>query len=238
MVGRCALARSPPYRPGLILTVLDQKYSRNTVVAFALVLLHVCGIFLLQSGLLTRSAEMLIPAEVISMTLPSMSKIEDHSSKIEQSKLAPPPTQKPTPVVQQASLPVATPALPTVAVQPTPVAAPAAITVAAAPAISAPPAPVQPTVQLPSSDADYLQNPRPTYPAMSRRQGEQGKTIVRVLIGVDGVPKQTELAKSSGFTRLDQAALDAIMRWRFVPGKRAGVPESMWFNIPINWVLG
>jgi protein TonB len=73
---------------------------------------------------------------------------------------------------------------------------------------------------------------------MSRRLNEQGKTIVRVLIGVDGLPKQTELAKSSGFTRLDQAAMDTIMRWRFVPGKRAGTPEPMWFNIPINWVLG
>ena len=187
---------------------------------------------------------MLIPVEMLSIATPSPSKAEDRSPKIEQPKVAPPPVQKPMPVAQPT--PVPAPPVPVIAaaapvVQPSPVAAPpapAAITVAAPPVISAPPAPVQPAVQLPSSDADYLQNPKPSYPAMSRRQGEQGKTIVRVLIGVDGLPKQTELAKSSGFVRLDQAAMDTIMRWRFVPGKRAGVPEPMWFNIPINWVLG
>lgn len=92
-------------------------------------------------------------------------------------------------------------------------------------------------MQLPSSDADYLQNPKPPYPAMSRRLGEQGKTSVRVLIGPDGQPQRAEVAQSSGFDRLDQAAVATAMRWRYVPGKRGGVPEAMWFSVPINWVL-
>ena len=217
-----------------MLTVPNQRYSRNTVVASALVLLHVGGLLLLQSGLLTRSAEMLIPVEMLSITTPSPLKAEARLPKIEQPKLAPPPVQTPMPVTQ----PAPAPPVPVPVIAAAALPAPAAPAVAAPAAINAPPAPVQPVVQLPSSDADYLQNPKPSYPAMSRRQGEQGKTIVRVLIGVDGLPKQSELAKSSGFARLDQAAMDTIMRWRFVPGKRAGVPESMWFNIPINWVLG
>ena len=90
---------------------------------------------------------------------------------------------------------------------------------------------------MPSSDADYLQNPRPPYPPISRRLNEQGKTTVRVLIGVDGLPQRSEIFKSSGYDRLDQAALATVMRWRFVPGKRGGVAEAMWFNVPINWVL-
>jgi protein TonB len=97
--------------------------------------------------------------------------------------------------------------------------------------------PAPPSVQLPSSDADYLQNPRPPYPPISRRMNEQGKTTVRVLIGADGQPQRAEIAKSSGFGRLDDAALATVMRWRFVPGKRGGVAEAMWFNVPINWVL-
>ncbi len=92
-------------------------------------------------------------------------------------------------------------------------------------------------MQLPSSDADYLQNPKPPYPAMSRRLGEQGKTSVRVLIGPDGQPQRAEVSQSSGFDRLDQAAVATAMRWRYVPGKRGGVPEAMWFSVPINWVL-
>jgi protein TonB len=92
-------------------------------------------------------------------------------------------------------------------------------------------------VQLPSSDADYLQNPKPPYPPISKRLGEQGKVIVRVLIGADGQPQKSEIRQSSGFDRLDQAAVTTVMRWRYVPGKRGGVPEAMWFNVPINFVL-
>ncbi len=92
-------------------------------------------------------------------------------------------------------------------------------------------------VQLPSSDANYLQNPKPPYPPLSKRLNEQGKTTIKVFIDVEGLPQRAEIAKSSGYDRLDQAALATVMRWRYVPGKRGGVPEAMWFNVPINWVL-
>ena len=105
----------------------------------------------------------------------------------------------------------------------------------AAPVALAPPAPAR--VELPSSDADYLQNPKPPYPALSTRLGEQGKVVVRVLIGVDGTAQKADIKQSSGFDRLDQAALGTVLRWRYVPGKRAGIPEAMWFNVPINFVL-
>jgi len=90
---------------------------------------------------------------------------------------------------------------------------------------------------LPSSDAAYLNNPRPSYPAISKRMGEQGKVVLRVLIGTDGLPQKVEVSTSSGFDRLDRQAQDAVMRWRFVPGKRNGVPEAMWNLVPINFVL-
>lgn len=92
-------------------------------------------------------------------------------------------------------------------------------------------------VELPSSQAAYLQNPRPEYPRISRQRGEQGRVMVRVLIGADGLAQQTEISKSSGFPRLDQAALGAVAAWRFVPGKRNGVPEAMWFTVPIGFCL-
>ncbi len=104
--------------------------------------------------------------------------------------------------------------------------------------VAATPAPVAPPkVELPSSDADYLQNPKAAYPPMSKRLNEQGRVVVRVLIGVDGNAKQVEIRQSSGFDRLDQAALATAQSWRYVPGKRGGVPEAMWFNVPINFVL-
>lgn len=93
------------------------------------------------------------------------------------------------------------------------------------------------STQLPSSNADYLQNLRPAYPPISRRLNEQGKTTVRVLIDNNGEPLRAEIATSSDFNRLDEAAVATVMRWRYVPGKRNGMAETMWFNVPINWVL-
>jgi protein TonB len=82
-----------------------------------------------------------------------------------------------------------------------------------------------------------LNNPAPVYPAISQRLGEQGKVMIRVLITKDGSPRQGEIHQSSGYERLDQAALRAVMSWHYVPGQRAGVPQDMWFNVPINFAL-
>lgn len=210
--------------------------SRNAAIAVSVVLLHVGFIYALYSGLLMRAVELVVPVVVMSQF------IEPPSPKV-----TPPPPPAPAPTKKAitkaptvaAPLPMAindpTPAVnaPTGTTTPQPVLPAIAAPVAAAPV--APPAP--PAVQLPSSDADYLQNPRPPYPAISRRLNEQGKTTVRVLIGTDGLPQRAEISKSSGFSRLDDAAMATVMRWRYVPGKRGGVAEAMWFNVPINWIL-
>jgi periplasmic protein TonB len=92
-------------------------------------------------------------------------------------------------------------------------------------------------VDLPSAAASYLNNPPPRYPPISRRLGEQGKVVLRVRIEVDGSASQAEVRTSSGYARLDQTALQTALAWRYVPGTRNGVPEAMWFNVPIQFVL-
>ncbi|WP_311221217.1 MULTISPECIES: energy transducer TonB [unclassified Acidovorax] len=219
--------------------------SRNAVIAGSVVLLHVAGLWALQSGLLRRAAEVIVPAEVLSEFIsppaPPAPPVPPPP------KPAPPPPPKPAPrapAPRPAPMPVAipdpTPApnAPTGTVEPQPPAPPIQAPVAPpapAPAPPAPPAP--PKIELPSSDAAYLNNPKPTYPAISKRLGEQGKVVLRVLIGTDGLPQKVEVNKSSGFDRLDRQAQDAVMRWRFVPGKRNGVPETMWNLVPVNFVL-
>ena len=144
--------------------------------------------------------------------------------------LTPTPTPTPTPVVSSAAPTAAAPTVPTPAATPT-AAAPTGnqrpSTASAAPA----------AVVLPSSDADYLNNPAPVYPGMSRRMGEQGTAVLRVFINTEGRAEKAEIRTSSGYSRLDEAALATVQRWRYVPGKRAGVPEAMWFNVPIRFVL-
>ena len=210
--------------------------SRNAITALAVVALHVGFIWALQSGLLMRAVEIIVPAEVLSQF------VEPPAPKIRPVPPAPPTPPKPVkraeakaPAPQPLAIadPTPSPNAPTGATTPQPAPAPIAVAVAVAPA--APPSP--PAIQFPSSDASYLQNPKPPYPALSRRLNEQGKTTVRVMIGADGLPQRAEVAKSSGFDRLDQAAMATVMRWRYVPGKRGGVAEAMWFNVPINWVL-
>lgn len=195
-----------------------------------------------------RAAEVVVPVELLSQIIvppapkvapqpPAPARVPVPPEQPQKAIAKSPTPEAPLPVAIKDAAPAPNAPVGTTAPQPTP--APMAAPVAAAPvAPAAPPAPpAAPSVQLPSSDADYLQNPRPPYPSISRRMNEQGKTTVRVLIGADGQPQRAEIAKSSGFSRLDDAALATVMRWRFVPGKRGGVAEAMWFNVPINWVL-
>ena len=207
----------------------------TTVVA-----LHVCGLYALQSGLLQRAVEVVIPVEVLAQF------IEPAQPKVEPSP-PPKPKEKPQPTAQKpqpqplppAPMPLAiaaaepSPNAVTGSTTPQPPAPPVAAAVSAAP--PAPPAP--PRIQLPDSNADYLNNKPPNYPPLSRRLGEQGKVMVRVFIDVDGKAKQTEIRTSSGYDRLDQAALRTVQEWTYVPGKVNGEAKAMWFNVPINFVL-
>jgi protein TonB len=68
-------------------------------------------------------------------------------------------------------------------------------------------------------DADYLRNPPPVYPSISRRLGEEGRVLLLVTVSAHGSAARIELKESSGFGRLDAAAQDAVKRWRFVPAQ-------------------
>lgn len=90
---------------------------------------------------------------------------------------------------------------------------------------------------LPSLNADYLNNPPPSYPQQSRELGEQGKVLLRVLVNADGDVEQVHLRKSSGYQRLDQAAQDSVKQWRFVPAKRGDQAVTAWVVVPISFSL-
>jgi protein TonB len=105
------------------------------------------------------------------------------------------------------------------------------------PAAAAAPQPAAAPGELSSSDVQPLDNPQPPYPALSRRLGESGTVIVRVLIGTDGRASEVRLQRSSGYDRLDDAALQAVRRWRWRPVVRNGAPQAMWFNQPVDFVL-
>jgi periplasmic protein TonB len=96
------------------------------------------------------------------------------------------------------------------------------VTTAPAPVVAAvttaPPSPT-PSLEPPRGDIAYLNNPVPMYPAVSKRSGEQGRVLLRVLVDERGSVQSIEVEKSSGFSRLDEAALAAVRRWRFLPAR-------------------
>jgi protein TonB len=241
--------------PSLLRTTTPAKplLSRNLTIALSVLLLHVGVIWGLQSGLLIRAAEILIPVTVLSQLIDAPAQPQPAKPPPPAAPKPPQPpkptTAPPAPVKQAAPtqvqpLAVAAPAAQaTVQAAPTPAPAPPsppapAESSAPAPAANLPAAPAAAAVvQQPSSNADYLQNPKPAYPSLSARLGETGRTVYKVWIGVDGKPQRAELVSSSGFTRLDKAAYNTVMAWRYVPGMRNGVPETMAVNVPIRWEL-
>ena len=218
--------------------------SRTLAIVSSVVLFHIAALWALHTGLLQRVVEVVVPVMAISQAEPPPPpKPPEPVKPPEPPKLTPPP-KTPQPVLTPPPTPQppapATPEPPAVLAAPT-AAVTAPVVPAAAPA-PPPPAPPPPPaapakVELPSSKADYLHNPPPDYPRMSKRLGEQGKVVLKVLIGTDGAPQKVELVTSSGFERLDKSAMDAAMRWRYVPGKRGGVAEAMWYQVPIQFTL-
>lgn len=108
-----------------------------------------------------------------------------------------------------------------------------------------PPAPPEPiaakappaTVIPPQFNADYLNNPKPAYPAPSIRLREEGTVMMRVLVDEQGLPARVELRSSSGFERLDKVALETVRRWKFVPARSGSQAVSGWVLIPLSFSL-
>ena len=141
-------------------------------------------------------------------------------------KLQPRPEPEPAILVAQTSAAAAVQVAPPPELKPAP-------PVDARPVAPVPPAPVIP----PIFNADYLHNPAPVYPALSRRMGEEGRVLIRAFVEGDGAPLKVELRTSSGSERLDQSALDAVRRWKFVPAKQGDKAVAAWVVVPVVFSL-
>ena len=81
-------------------------------------------------------------------------------------------------------------------------------------------------------------SPSPVYPAASRRLGEEGRVILRVRVLASGEPGEVRLHKSSGFERLDVAAVAAMKQFKFNPARtRWGRAVDSWVTLPIEYAL-
>ena len=79
---------------------------------------------------------------------------------------------------------------------------------------------------------------QPEYPPASRRAGEEGTVTLQVFVPENGRAGEVKVAKSSGFPKLDEAAVKEVQRnWRFVPGKEDGKPVPMWHTFAVTFRL-
>jgi protein TonB len=168
----------------------------------------------LPAPLAVLSVSLLPPAEVIK---PNPEIVPPKPRPVE---------RRPTPLPQPTQL-----AAPAEAPAPTQIAVPPAPTLVAAP-VAAPPAQTQPRF-----DADYLDNPKPPYPGLSRKIGEQGRVVLRVRVDANGLALDVQLHTSSGYTRLDNSALETVRRWKFVPARLGNEPVAATVLVPIAFSL-
>lgn len=105
------------------------------------------------------------------------------------------------------------------------------------PEVTPPPAPPAPKVEEPvteaSANAGYLNNPKPEYPGAALRNGWGGTVILRVRVLASGAPESATVKKSTGKKVLDDAAVNTVMKWTFVPSKRGSTPIDGWATVPI-----
>ncbi|PPD36234.1 MAG: energy transducer TonB [Methylomonas sp.] len=90
---------------------------------------------------------------------------------------------------------------------------------------------------LPHLNAAYLNNPAPDYPPTARAAGEQGKVLLKALIDHQGHVAEISVRKTSGYPRLDHAALNSVKQWRFVPAQRQGETVAAWVLVPVLFDL-
>ena len=151
---------------------------------------------------------------------------EQHKpSKAEPPKPKPQPVEPPKPQQLAAETPVVLPEDPVVYAPPPPV-------------IEAPPLPTQPVVLSGELSVSCPERSPPDYPSLSMRMNEQGRVLLRVVLGEDGRVANAEVKMSSAYRHLDDAALAAVKTWRCNPAVRNGVAVRAIALQPFNFILG
>ena len=193
---------------------LSRASGRGGIGA-AIVAVHVVLIYAICSGSPIRAMLAETPIEASLIDAPAPDSTE------------PPP---PVPQIVAMQLPSMEPPLVTITDEP----APNAITIARVdePAPPPPPAPSAPRMV---TDVAYLEPPAPKYPLESKRSGEEGLVVLRVLINELGHAARIEVERSSGYARLDAAARTAVERALFKPYVENGVPRMALAMIPVEF---
>jgi protein TonB len=201
-------------------------------------LLFVTGIHVAVLAAVVMSKPETAPVEIVQPTIQGVIVMaEPKAVPPPPEPLPPPPPEKkplPTPKPKPKPLPKAPPSERAVkAPEPEPTPPPPVET----PAVETPAPATTPTIVPPRAEAGQRANPAPPYPTLSRRLREQGTVILDILIRADGKVGEIKLKTSSGFKRLDEAAITAVKRWRYDPATQGGKAIDYWYELPLEFNL-
>lgn len=219
--------------------------DRRLFIVIAVVGFHVLGLWALQTGLLRRAVELVVPVEVLAELIelpqpqvtPAPPPPQPHPKPVQKPVTPPPPVPKQAPQPMAIADPAPSASAPAGTTEPQ----------AAAPPIQSPPsrseAPADtaaaiPRETIPSTNIDHRFRPQPPYPTLSTRLGEEGVVTLKVMVSKDGRPLNVQVVRSSGYLRLDDVAEQTVKnRWRFTPGTSSGVPVDMEATIFVRFSL-
>jgi protein TonB len=208
----------------------DPAKNSKRMAAFVLVVfIHVLFVYVLASGLGKKVVEVVLgPVET--------RLIEELPDDEDEPPPPPPEIETPPPYVPPPEISIEIPmdSGPTSAIS----------NVTSERPVAAPPPPVAKPVERatvktpPSTQGRGARITQPEYPPASRRAGEEGTVQLQVFVLDSGRAGEVKVARSSGFPKLDEAAINEVKRnWRFVPGKEDGKPVSMWHTFAVTFRL-
>jgi protein TonB len=208
----------------------DTRSSRTAGIVIAILLHVAAGAALMQVDAVRNAVDDIGPL-FVSFVAPEPPKVEIPP--------VPPPPPRPAPKKQAPPLVVseAPPAPREEFVVPEPPHEPAPV----APVIEEVPAPPAPVVAPPApkviTAVEFIRPPKVEYPALSRRLGERGRVVLRVLINRDGLAERVEVQTGSSSARLDEAAIKAAREALYRPYRENGEAIPVWALLPIVFEL-
>ncbi len=192
-----------------------QRTPRSVISLVLVVGLHLIFIYALISGL----AQNLVKKGLEEIKV----------ATVEPPKVKPPPP--PPPPMELPPPPFVPP--PDVVIEAPAFVPPPIVTQSVQPVVVAPPrAPVSTPISIGRAHS-CLQN----YPPISQRNNEEGTTLMSFTVNVDGSVSDPSVAKSSGFQRLDEAALSCVLRWKYKPATQDGQPVAAQNQANVVWKL-
>ncbi|MBD9358661.1 energy transducer TonB [Methylomonas sp. EbA] len=221
----------------------ERPSSMLRLLALLVFLLHLWG---LQQ--LLKPEEKVTPAQPLTMEV-SMIAISAPKPSVAPPPPAPPPPEKkpppkkpePKPVPKKAppivqKAPEYAPVEPVSEPQPTPVTSTASSTSVTSTTTSTTATNAEQFTEA-NFRANYAHNPKPEYPMIAKSRGWQGKVMLRVQVSPEGLSDSVAVERSSGHEMLDESAVEAVKKWKFIPAKRGETPVASSVIVPIIFTL-